>query len=454
MLLTRPLLLLCTLLAPALAGGSVLWQRDLAAAQKMALAQNQVIFIAINMDNEAANDRMAKSVYRDKSIIKLSKRTLNVVASRFEHGSGACKRFDGINCVDHIQIDKQVRIGVMKASPDTNIIAPQHIFLAPGGEILLSVPYEVSIRQLQWCFVTALNKVNPDAKISMPSGARAPRRLVVGGVMQGGQGDTFIAPLSHMEIIATIKYCRSGLKGEQRVDAIVSMVATDDPNAIEFMTVELGDARLLREPEQLIRLMSIMGTVSPANYWLTIEKFLRSNSDSLRNMAAITLEQLAAPKSVKVLKAAYLKEDSGPIKKNMLRAMGVAGVEHSGTTSLLLKAVKNVKREPLLAKNALLVLGLHGPDKKAMAALSAALNGANQSLRLAAALGLAFGRVSGQIDALEAALEKETDAQSKAVLERCLQVLEGQNLSLIGKDFARVGEDKNARPRFFGAVKP
>jgi hypothetical protein len=450
MLVLRPLIFLSTLLATTLVGSSISWQTDLTVAQKLAQEQNKIVFVAINMDNEAANDRMAKSMYTDKSIVKLSERTVNVIASRFEHGKGACKRFSGIACADHIQMDTQVRSGVIKATPDTNIVAPQHIFLSSSGEILLSVPYEVTVRQLQWCFVTAINKANPEAKLAMPTGAKAPRRLVMDGVMQGGSGDFTVAPLSRMEIISAIKYIRSGAKRDQRVDAIVSMIATDDPIAIDFLIVELGDVKLQRRPEQLERLLVAMGAVSPANYWTTIEKLLRSNTDSLRNMAAITMEQLAAPKSVKVLKSAYLKEEMRSIKKNMLRAMGVAGAEHSGTRSLLLKAVKNVDKESLLANNALLVLGLHATDKKALAALNDALIGENKTMLQAAALGLAFARVTEQISSVKAVIESETDAETKAVLERCLQVLEGGNLSLIAKDYARIGQDKIARPRFFG----
>jgi hypothetical protein len=85
-----------------------------------------------------------------------------------------------------------------------------------------------------------------------------------------------------------------------------------------------------------------------------------------------------------------------------------------------------------------------------LAALNDALIGENKTMLQAAALGLAFARVTEQISSVKAVIESETDAETKAVLERCLQVLEGGNLSLIAKDYARIGQDKIARPRFFG----
>ena len=40
------------------------------------------------------------------------------------------------------------------SAPDSSgaVIAPQHVFLGGDGSVLLSVPYEVSSLELQWCF--------------------------------------------------------------------------------------------------------------------------------------------------------------------------------------------------------------------------------------------------------------------------------------------------------------
>jgi len=427
----------------------VTWQKDLQTAQDLAKDQNKVVFIALNMDEERANDRMAKQVYTDKKIIKLAEQTVNVVGSRFEHGKSSCKRFSGIACEDHQSIDKAVRLRVLDLPADANVVAPQHIFLGPDGKILLSVAYEITVPQLQWCFVTAINKANPNGKISMPAGAKAPRRVLLDGVAATEGSDVSIPPLDRVELANTMIYIRRGAKGSDRVDAIRSMLGTDDEDCIEFLEKEFGDFRYERRGDQLVRLLKAVGGASPPNFWTTIDHFLKSSDDEFRNLTAVALEQLAAPDSVKVMKSYFGKEKSTQVKKNLLRAIGVAGAESKSARSIVTKAWKNSK-EPLLQTNALLVLGLHASDKKAFAILEEALQSNNPTHRQAAALGLAFARAKDHAEMLQGFAENEQEPECKAVMKRCLKVLQDGPLSTIADDFARIGQDEFPRPRFFG----
>jgi hypothetical protein len=427
----------------------VAWQNDLQAAQDLAKNQNKVVFIALNMDGERANDRMAKQVYGDKKFQKLAEQTVNVVGSRFEHGKSGCKRFPGIACEDHQSIDKAVRLRVLNLPADANVVAPQHIFLGPDGTILLSVAYEVTVPQLQWCFVTANNKALPDSKMAMPSGAKAPRRVVLDGVAATEGSDISIPPLDSAELEKTMEYIVRGAKGSDRVDAIRSMLGTDDEDCIKFLEKEFGNFRYERRGDQLVRLLKAVGGASPSNFWTTIDHFLKSSDDEFRNLTAVALEQLAAPDSVKVLKSHFGKEKSRQVKKNILRAIGVAGAENKAARSIITKAWKNSK-EPLLQTNALLVLGLHASDKKALAILEEALSSNNPTHRQAAALGLAFARAKDHTEMLRGYAENEQEPECKAVMKRCLKVLEDGALSTLADDFARIGEDEFQRPRFFG----
>jgi hypothetical protein len=434
-------------------GKAIVWQKDLKTAQQLAIEQNRLVLIALNMDGERANDRMVDKVYQDKTVLSLTEKSINLICSRFEHTrTGTCKRFGSVSCEEHQLSDKAMRLEVLKLPADTALVAPQHIFLAPDGKILFSVAYEITVKQLQWCLVTAINKVDPDAKISMPAGAKAPRRLVMDGVAPTDGGDTSILPLSEEEVLETIKFIKAGAKGRERVDAIRSMLGTDDPEAVQFLEVELGNFRYEKRADQLIRLLNAVGGASPPSFWDTIDHFLKSSDGEFRLLTAAALEQLAAPDSVKTLKSIFAKEKSGKVRKNLLRALGVAGAEDKSARSVVLKAWKN-KKEPLLRTNALLVLGLHAKDKKARAALLEALQGSNPIHRQAAALGIAFGRDESLMDLLEGALSAEEDKTTKAVMEKCKSVLQGSSLSTIGEDFSRVGEDSHPRPRFFGTVE-
>lgn len=440
------------LLFVSTSAAQIAWQKDLKTAQDLAKEQNKVVFIALNMDEERANDRMAEKVYRDKKILKLSEETINVIGSRFEHGKSGCKRFPGVDCEDHQSIDIGVRLRVLELPADANVVAPQHIFLGPDGKILLSVAYEVTVPQLQWCFVTAINKADAERKMSMPAGAKAPRRAILDGVAATEGSDLSIPPLDRVEMAAVMTYILRGAKGSERVDAIRSLLGTDEPECIEFLEKEFGNFRYERRGDQLVRLFTAIGGASPPSFWTTIDHFLKSSDEEIRSRTAVALEQLAAPDSVKVLKSQFTKEKSSQVRKNLLRAIGVAGAESKSARSILTKAWKNPK-EPLLQTNAMLVMGLHASDKKVKEAIEEALQSSNPSHRQAAALGLAFARAKDQTEILKGYSDAEKEPEVQALMKRCLEVLHDGALSAIADDFARIAEDEYPRPRFFGLPK-
>ncbi|MDP6384773.1 MAG: hypothetical protein QGI93_01120, partial [Planctomycetota bacterium] len=90
-------LLVCTILSlvPGTASsGGIEWQASYELALTKAKAENKVVFVAVNMDGERANERMVREVYRDKVITKLAGETINLVSSNNTHGSGkTCSRF-------------------------------------------------------------------------------------------------------------------------------------------------------------------------------------------------------------------------------------------------------------------------------------------------------------------------------------------------------------------------
>ena len=72
--------------APLFAG-DIEWKTSLGASLREAGASQRVVFLAVNMDGERANDRMVKEVYKDKAIQALAERTINLVASNDTHAA-------------------------------------------------------------------------------------------------------------------------------------------------------------------------------------------------------------------------------------------------------------------------------------------------------------------------------------------------------------------------------
>jgi HEAT repeat protein len=444
----RLLLFLLLPLAALSGAASITWETDFQAARERAASEGKVLFCALNMDGEKANDRIAEDVYTDKNVVALSAMTINLLGSRFEHG-GKCKRFDGTACADHQQIEKSIRGVVLDAEAGVDIVAPQHIFVGPDGKVLLSVPYEITARELQWCLVTAILKVDPDAKVRMPAKARAPKRLIQAGVLAPGGGDASITPLSEDDVESTIEAIRNGMRAEERSNAMLRLVATDDEAAIEFINIELGGVKLQRRKPLLVRIMRAMGAVSPPSFGPTLERFLKFPDSQIRMEAAAALEQIGAPKMVKELRAVYGKEDSARVAAQLIRAIGIVGAEDKSARSVVIKAAGNKKDEELAA-NALFALGLHASDKKAWAAIEAGLTHESPRRRQAAALGLALGRVSDRIDNLKALRVAETDEEVAATFDAVLAVLAGGPISGLADTAAKITGSDIPRPRFFG----
>jgi hypothetical protein len=456
-------------LNPTPEDAGIAWQPTLQAAFDAAQESETVVFLAVNMDGERANDEAANRLYRDKEILALAAETVNVVASRFEHGGSACKRFGTITCADHQDVDKKARAQVLKPGMDGEVIAPQHVWLAADGTVLLSVPYQVSKQELTWCFITALNQVaDPESQRKMPSSARAPRRLVMDGVTDGGADG--IRPLSDEEVEKTVERLRSGVETQERVRLIYSLIATDHPDAVEAVAKELSGANIrggggrrggmenfmAQLNERKRGLLGRIGTFSPPAYWEAVVTQIEDEDDALRLAAAVALEQLAAKDSLKTVKARLKKEESLIVKAALLRAQGTAGAGDSSAKSNLLSTAKKKKEDEILRLNALYALGAHAKDKGVRKHLDAVVAEGSAKERQALVLGLAFARSEAVAEALFPLLGDQGEAldpATRAALEAAQAVLEGGNLSGLAGLVEEILGDTVRRERFFGSAQ-
>src|SRR5262249_55869069 len=107
------------------------WQSSFEKTLERAKTEKKVVFLAVNMDGEKANERLVEKVYTDKAIVDLSANTLNLIASAAEHAGAdrQCPRFHGLYCLDHRRVDTAARSSVLKADDQGMVVAPQHVFL-------------------------------------------------------------------------------------------------------------------------------------------------------------------------------------------------------------------------------------------------------------------------------------------------------------------------------------
>ncbi|MGD2017948.1 MAG: hypothetical protein PVJ89_07530 [Planctomycetota bacterium] len=486
----RSLALLALTTAPALALASALggaagidWTATFEGALERAAAEERVVFIAVNMDGERANERMVDKVYGDRDIQRLASETVNLIASADRHRkSGKCPRFGCADCDEHRFVDIAVREQVLKPSATGAVIAPQHVFCRPDGRVLLSVPYEVSTSELEWCFHEAaaiVAGVEPEARRHE---GRRPRRLIVGDVAQLGGAGGPVTREEALELIATLK--KGNNRGETQ-EMIRRLATSDEPEAREYVLAMLraggGNARggggggrggrggaaggrggnSDRERGQLLRWI---GEQSPESYWEVCLEFADSGSDDVKQEAVVALEQLGAEDSLSVLMKALRRSASEPERhKNVLRAVGSAARDDRKARAALLKA-SNDRKQPMIRANALIALGWLDADEDVATRLkAAALPAVHGSLakvdaedvtaeeRLAAVVAMGISREPEWKPTLEGIVADEgEEPELKEAAQASLSVLAGRPYAALGRHLAEAGGDEIPRNRLFG----
>lgn len=474
-MISAPFLALFLSALPSHPAAEIQWQASFEKTLAKALAEKKVVFLAVNMDGEKANERMLDKVYTEKAIVDLSQSTLNLIASAAEHTSAdkVCPRFHGLYCLDHRRTDTAARQEILKADDAGMIVAPQHVFIGSDGKVILSVPYEINASELEWCFVTALTKADPATKIAMPAGARMPRRLVMGGVFdpKGAAGGS-AQPLTKKELTELIKTLRKGtLNVEERLAAIRRVLTSDDTEALDFIQDEMrsggtagggggrggggGGGRMGGGgggEEKHKRILHAIGVISPPAYWQIVAQSLEDHDVDLRTEAAVALEQLAAPESMKAIQTALQKEEDPAVQKELLRALGTTGAAEARVRSMLVKRSRTDKNE-LLRLNAILALGSCDPDADVKDTLESLLEKGTDKERTAAVCAIALTRDETWAPIVEAATKDTKDETLGKAAKAALEVLKGGELRKIREPMSKIGQDKVQRERFFGKVE-
>jgi len=456
-LLISPLALAGNVAAPA---GGITWEAEYETTLARAAEENKVVFVAVNMDGERANDRMATKMYKDREIVGLAGLTLNLIAARDVHGRGeTCSRFGTIACALHQKIDIRVRENVLKPDVSGYVIAPQHVFLRPDGTVILSVPYEISQSEMRWCFVTALKSVDPEFKHKGSEG-RPPRRVILGGVYDPSGGMEEGAPLSREAVLELIKEAKRGLRGNELENAVRRILTSDEPEALDYIEQQLkvsfargGRGRGGRGgggrggEDQRIRLIHEIGVSSPPVYWKLLVEFTLHEDDRLRGEAAVALEQLAAAESTKTVDRARTKEKNPEIEKNWYRALGAAGAADKKARKTLLKASEK-ETDGILRLNAIVALGSLEAGKDVHARLLDIVRGGTERERMAAAIAMGFTRDPSWIETLESMTDGSEDLVG--VRDAAIGVLKGGSISLLRGPLRDVAFDRIERERLFG----
>lgn len=462
------------------AAKEITWSPEYAPALEAAGDADKVVFVAVNMDGERANDRMAKDVYRDKRIVGLAEGTVNLLASAAEHKkSGSCSRFDGLTCEQHRFVDIDVRKNILKADASGAVVSPQHVFLSPKGDVILSVPYEMTAGELEWCFLEALSTLDPKVSLDSSRTARKPRRLIVGGVIANG-GDVS-KPVSREEALELIAELKKGNVGgdDSRTSMMARLITADEPEARDYVLSMLraggggggggrrggGAAGGRGSDKRRGDLMRQIGLLSPPSYWELCAEFADGGTPSVMREAVVALEQLASKESLSTLTKALRRASDPMVKKNLLRAIGASARSDKGARKDLLRASVD-KKDPLIRANALLAMGWLDADDEVNgrlgeAALPATL-GAKAKIepdkvapgeRLAAVVAMGLSRQPEWKELLDAIAQDEgEEPELREAAKNAADVLGGAPYSQLRAALMKAGADEIPRDRLFPEV--
>lgn len=440
----------------ALGVADIQWCENYADTLARGAAESKVVMLALNMDGERANNSMAQVTYKDRALVGLTKDVLCLVGSASNHNSsGTCSRFGSVSCADHQTIEKASRSGELARNPGGLIIAPQHVFIGPDGKVILSVPYLISIAELSWCLVEAQRSLDPESKLKLPSGARPPKRLIQEGVLVLAEstGSTerparSAAPATLEEALELIDVLRKGGRGTGKVRALARIMTCDEDEPRTFTLQQLRGG-LGKKPGRLRDLVHTIGLTAPASYWEVVAPYASNHDLLMREETAAALEQLASPKSLKVIGKALKKEKDGHIRGTWLRALASAGAGESKVRSTVLKAAAKEK-DPQAKIGAIVALGYLVAHKDVEAAIRTAFASKDRDQLLAAACAMALTRDKRWRELLWPLLKQETEGKFHDALTGCLEVLTLGRLQSLGAPLAEVCGDRIKRERFFG----
>ena len=433
------------------ASSDIHWERSLEAALARAKTENKPVFVAVNMDGEKANDRLVATVYRNAKVRALSERTVNLIASRDDHGS-SCKRFGGIACADHQKVEQAVRARYLKPNKQGFIIVPQHLFLDPQGEVLLSVPYLISAEELRWCLHTALNKVDPSHAIPGDPSLRPPSRLVMQGVEPPASGDEGDGVVPTRDKVLELINSAKRLQGGDRRKILWNVITADEEEAREFVEREMKTKAMGKGyARQRCKVLHRIGVLSPPSYWKLVSAYADDAIPNVRSEVAVALEQLAAPESLRLVIGALKKEKDPVVKRNWIRALGSVGAADRSARKLLVKEAQSGKMG--LQVDAILALGRCDQEKEVVQQLCACLEHADPAVRAATACSMAITRRAEYRALLEELQAKESDEAALQAVQHALEVYDGENLRRVQPDVRALTGEKIRRERLFGLVR-
>lgn len=392
---------------PVAAQGKIAWETDLQAALAKAKDANKPLVACFSMAGERVCDVIIAEHYTDPRIVELSRNTINLFCS--PHGTEVQR-----------ELEKRVRIDLLKKDASTWMVAPQHVVFMPDGELVWAVPYYVTAGELEWMWVQAIRKVRPDFPWEPGDRYRAPRALAAKLTEAKEQQ---APPPTQAEIKAMLKQIKRGFGGYYGAREKLPIIVRNEGNQAKTFV-----ERLLRandtSPAERTAILAIIAANAPRSWWTVCKCVLEDDRESVRFAAVDTMRQLGDKRAAKTLLARWRKDESEKVRGAILQALVACGPTNGKVVKLVPFVLQDYKVEDLRVQAAIAIASLD--DKQAVhEGLEAALSDESPRVRSTAAWAIASRRELELLPALQAAAKAEHAGDAKKWLAAGVAVLEG-----------------------------
>jgi hypothetical protein len=373
---------------------SIAWEADFDEALKKAKAGSKPIMVAFIMDEESANDEVAKEHFHDPDIVELSKNFHCLVASIGFHAAGAaegpCSKFGMATCACHQRIQTRAQAAYLQ-SPEVS--APQFIFLKPDGETVL-------LRH-----VWMLPKAELAKKMRLALGFSDPAKATQAEKLAG-------------EDVARALVEADDNNAIKRMEGLRKLATLDDPRIIEFLIKQTSEGV---DEQRRLEAVDAMGTRGNAKALPVLLKLLHSRSAQIRGRVASALEQIAMAESGPALLAALNREPKDNVKASCVRALAACDPKTPAHAKAIVAMIPSgAQIERMAAIRASFGLPLDQVLKKA---LIAAAKDNTAQIRGAAFCALAHHKIKDAAPLIEKSIPQEKVQVVKAVAQGALAIL-------------------------------
>lgn len=407
--------------SPAPQGRMISWQVDFDKAMETAKAEKRIVFVAINMEGERANDEAVQVHYKDSRLLSLSKFTINLFATADKNEKR--KRFSGLTYDQANKIEIKVREQFLQIPENTDVVSPQHLFISPEGKVLLSVPYAITVGELEWMFVEALKKNDPEFKWTLDGRARAPMRLKYGYAIPKPIGAKAPTKEEVDKILADLR--KGKVRFRDMAEKMNIVIRSDSEDAIKYVQGFIG-SRWMQDGRR-ITLFESIGKYSPSPWYVVVEPFLGYEDDDVRKAAIVATGRLGEKKCLKSVKKQFKKEKVAALQGRCLRAMARLGPKDRTVMNAIKKVLKSTKASEELRMNAVVAAGLLEDRKMVTELLGKALGDPSAKIRSTAAYAIGIRRDKVLLPNLNMVLQQEKDQSVKTWIEAAVKAIDGSN---------------------------